>query len=162
MKNRGFSLLEVILSLAILGGAIAVLGEAARLAMRNAEFTRDMARAQMLCESKLAEIMAGVASANPVQRAPIENAAGPGEPNWLYSIERTALDEEDLISVRVTVVRDLPTAMHPVSFSLVRWIDATQTSDTDTETPSTDASGGTATQGTSGGTASQSSSGGSS
>jgi len=49
VKNRGFSLLEVILSLAILGGAIAVLGEAARLALRNAEFTRDMARAQLLC-----------------------------------------------------------------------------------------------------------------
>jgi type II secretion system protein I len=161
MRKRGFSLLEVILSLAILGGAIAVLGEAARLAMRNAAFTRDMTRAQLLCESKLAEIMSGITSADSIQRAVIENAAGPGEANWLYSIERTALDEEDLVSVRVTVVRDQPTEKHPVSFSLVRWIDTTQTSDTDTETESTDTSSGTATS-TSGGTTTQSSSGGSS
>jgi len=149
------SLLEVILALAILGGAIAVLGEAARLALRNAEFTRDMARAQLLCESKLAEILAGVASAEPIQRAVIENAAGPDEPAWLYSIEKASLDDEGLVSVRVTVVRDLPAEKHPVTFALVRWIDTSQTSATessDTETKPADASGGTATQNTSGGT----------
>jgi type II secretion system protein I len=154
-RKRGLSLLEVILALAILGGAIAVLGEAARLALRNAEFTRDMARAQLLCESKLAEIMAGVILAEPIQRAVIENAASPGEPNWLYSIEKASLDDEGLLSVRVTVVRDLPQEKHPVTFSLVRWIDNSQTSDTensDSETKPPDASSGTATQNSSGGT----------
>ena len=155
MKNRGFSLLEVILSLAILGGAIAVLGEAARLALRNAEFTRDMARAQLLCESKLSEITSGVTSAEPIQRAIIENAAAPDEPAWLYSIEKSSLDDEGLASVRVTVARDLPAEKHPVRFSLVRWIAKSKTSDTDTsdtETKPADTSSGTATQSTSGGT----------
>jgi general secretion pathway protein I len=155
VKNRGFSLLEVILALAILGGAIAVLGEAARLALRNAEITRDTARAQLLCEGKLSEIMAGVTSAEPIQRAVIENAASPGEPNWLYSIERESLDDEGLVSVRVTVARDLPTEKHPVSFSLVRWIDNSNTSDTessDTETKSADTSSDISTPASSGGT----------
>lgn len=132
MKTRGFSLLEVILALAILGGAVAVLGEAARLALRNAEFTRDMARAQLLCESKLSEIVAGIASAEPVQRAILEKAADPGEPAWLYSIEKTSLDDDGLSSICVTVARDLPMEKHPVSFSLVRWIADTSAMDSET------------------------------
>lgn len=131
MKNRGLSLLEVILAMAILGGAIAVLGEVASLALRNAEFTRDMAHAQLLCESKLSEIVAGIASAEPVQRATIEKGADSGEPAWLCSIERESLEGEDLESVRVTVVRDLPPEKHPVSFSLVRWIFTATTTDSE-------------------------------
>jgi prepilin-type N-terminal cleavage/methylation domain-containing protein len=150
VKNRGFSLLEVILALAILGGAIAVLGEAARLALRNAQFTREMARAQLLCEGKLSEIMAGMTADAPVQRAVIENAADPGDPAWLYSIEKKSLDDEGLVSVRVTVTRDLPLEKHPVSFSLVRWIaqsNKTDTETSDTETQPTDTSGESSAKG---------------
>jgi prepilin-type N-terminal cleavage/methylation domain-containing protein len=122
VNRRGFSLLEVILALAILGGAVAVLGEAASLAMRNAEFTRDMARAQLLCEGKLAEIVGGITSAQPIQRAVIATAADASEPAWLYSVETAPLSEEGLMSLRVTVTRDFPAARRPVQFSLVRWI----------------------------------------
>ena len=62
MRRAGFSLLEVILAMAILAGAIAVLGEAGRLALRNAGYARDMAQAQLLCESKMAEIVTGIAT----------------------------------------------------------------------------------------------------
>jgi general secretion pathway protein I len=145
VKNRGFSLLEVILALAILGGAIAVLGEAARLALRNAEFTREMATAQLHCESKLSAIVAGIASASPIQRAVIERAAPAGEPAWLYSIERAPVGDEGLVSVRVTVTRDLPPEKHPVSFSLVRWIGNSDTTGPDSSNaepqPPPDASG---------------------
>jgi general secretion pathway protein I len=150
VKNRGFSLLEVILALAILGGAIAVLWEAARLALRNAEYTRDMARAQLLCESKLAEITSGITSAEPIQLAIIQNAAGPGEAAWLYSIETASLDDEGLRSVRVTVVRDLPAQKHPVNFSLVRWIanaNATNQTSPDAQTKPSGTSSETSTQG---------------
>jgi type II secretion system protein I len=121
-RGAGFSLLEVILALAVLGGAIAILGEAARLSLRNAEFTRDMAQAQMLCESKLSEIIAGITLPEPIERATIGRATDSGESAWLYSIETAPTDEEGLLAVRVTVTRDLPERKHPVSFSLVRWM----------------------------------------
>jgi prepilin-type N-terminal cleavage/methylation domain-containing protein len=150
VRRGGFSLLEVILALAILGGAVAVLGEAARLALTNAEFTRDMAHAQMLCESKLAEITAGMTTAEPVHRAVLEKPDDAGGPGWLYSVERTPLDEDGLVSVCVTIVRDLPKERHPVSFSLVRWIvessAASQTS-SDQDTASQNTSGETAAPG---------------
>jgi general secretion pathway protein I len=123
VNRRGFSLLEVILALAILGGAVAVLGEVARLAMQNAEYTREAARAQLLCDNKLSEIVAGITSSEPVQGVSIAGAADASEPAWLYSIETESLDEEEgLLSVRVTVSRDLPAEKHPVQFSLTRWI----------------------------------------
>ena len=120
-RAAGFSLLEVILALAILGGAIAVLGEAARLAMKNAEYTRDINRAQLLCESKLAEIVAGITPAEASDGVALKSQPDASEPAWLYSIETTSVDD-GLLSVRVTVTRDLPAEKHPVRFSLVRWM----------------------------------------
>jgi prepilin-type N-terminal cleavage/methylation domain-containing protein len=59
-RNAGLSLLEVILAIAILGGCIAVIGELVRLGARQAEEARELTTAQLLCESKLEEIAAGV------------------------------------------------------------------------------------------------------
>jgi len=118
-------LLEVILALAILAGALAILGEVSRLALQNASAARDLARAQLLAESKLAEILAGITSPDPVENTPFDssgNSLDPSEPAWLYSISSESTDEEGLISVRVTVTRDIPAGQHPVKFSLVRWL----------------------------------------
>ena len=115
----GFSLLEVILALAILAGALAILSEVARTAMWNAGRTRDLAQAQLLCESKLAEILAGIEPAEPISGASLETGQSP---EWLYSIEITPLDVEGLVEVRVTVEQDLPPEKRPVSCTLVRWM----------------------------------------
>lgn len=125
-KQAGFSLLEVILALAILAGAVAVVGEASRLALRNAAMARDLARAQFLCETKLAEILTGIAEPDPVASAPFDatstTSLDPNEPAWLYSIGIEQTDEDGLISVRVTVTRDVPASQNPVQFSMVRWM----------------------------------------
>lgn len=121
MKRAGFSLLEVILAMAILAGAIAILGESSRQALRNATVAKDMARAQLLCETKLAEIAAGITPLEPIEGAAFDTITEPGEPAWLYSIETDPTDEDGLISVRLTVTRDLPPEERPIRFSVVRW-----------------------------------------
>ncbi len=157
MKRAGFSLLEVILALAILAGAVAVLGEAIRQAQRNAEVARELAKAQLLCESKLAEIAGGMITAQSVGRTPFDEATtlsvDSTEPAWLYWIETGDADEEGLISVRVTVARDLPPEKRPVQFSLVRWVPdpGASTSEEDGSSTST-SSGSTSTGGTGSGT----------
>ena len=55
--RNAFSLLEVILALSILAGAVAVLGELLRTGVRNAQTARDLTRAQMLCEEIEAEVV---------------------------------------------------------------------------------------------------------
>ncbi len=136
--REGFSLLEVILALAILTGAVAVLGEAARHSMRNAQVARDLTRAQLLCEGKMAEISAGLASLDPVQGAVLEltpqeqsQEESQEEPEWLYSLSVDQVDQEGLVAVRVTVTRNQPPEKRPVEFSLVRWmIDTSSTTST--------------------------------
>lgn len=126
--RRGFSLLEVILSLTILGGAMAVLGEAVRNGMQNARIARDLTDAQLYCESKLAEIEAGLLTTDPVTDAPIEpmqdsqleSSADSFETGWLYSVESQVIDEAGLVQVAVTVAQDPAITKDPVRFTLTR------------------------------------------
>jgi type II secretion system protein I len=118
----GFSLLEVMLALAILGGAVVVLGEAARFGLENARFARDLSHAQLLCESTMAELAVGSALPEPVEAAFLADGAEPTQPVWLYSVETESTDQQGLLGVRVTVFQDLPPAQRPVECSLVRWI----------------------------------------
>jgi len=120
--RNAFTLLEIILSLAILCGAIATLGEVSRLGMRQAERARDLTRAQLLCQSKMAEITAGLTAAESQEGVPFEATEDEPESEWLYSIEVNPASQEGLLEVRVTVTRDLPETRRPVEFSLVRWI----------------------------------------
>ncbi len=120
--GAGFSLLEVILALAILTGSIAVLGEIARSALRNAQAARDTTRAQLLCEGILNEIAAGLVPCDPVFDVPCSQLFDERDRGWLYSIESMALDEDGLIAVQVTVRQDLPATHQPVEVTLVRWL----------------------------------------
>ena len=120
--RRGFSLLEVILALAILAGAVAVLGEVARHAMRNAQVARDSSRAQLLCETKMAEICAALAPLDSVDGAPLEQPDDQGQPEWFYSVQADSIDQEGLMTVRVTVTHRRSPDERPLEISLVRWI----------------------------------------
>lgn len=120
--QSGFSLLEVILALAILTGAIAVLGEIARAALRNAQAARDITRAQLLCEGILNQVAAGLIPCDAVFDAPCDQLFDQRDRGWLYSIENMALDEDGLIAVQVTIRQDLPASHHPVEVTLVRWM----------------------------------------
>jgi general secretion pathway protein I len=147
-SRAAFSLLEVILALAILAGAIAVIGEAARQAMRNAAAARDLSHAQLLCESKMAEITAGLVQPEPVQNAAIVPLTDQEESGWLYSVEVSPTDQEGLLLLRVTVTPDQPPESHPVQFAIVRWmidpnyVSATQSESTAQPAASTPAATG--------------------
>jgi hypothetical protein len=114
--------MEVILALAILTGAMAVLGEVARHTARNATADRVLTRAQMLCESKLAEMVAGLTAPVPAQDTLADDDQEPGDPGWQYAVEVDPVDSQGLVAVRVTVRQGLPEEKHPLEFSLVRWM----------------------------------------
>jgi hypothetical protein len=109
--------LEVILAIAILGGCICVIGELVRLGSRHAEEVRLLTTAQLLCESKLEEIEAGITAPEAVASAQFDN-----NPEWFYSVTVNSLEQEELMEVRVTVEQVEPTRSMPFTFSLVRWM----------------------------------------
>jgi general secretion pathway protein I len=129
-REGGFTLLEVILALAILTGAIAVLGELARVGISNADYTHKLTKAQLLCEGKMAEITSGITFSDPVSGVSFESEMNedmasmidPDEIPWLYSITSDLIDDNGLLQVTVTVYQDLPEEKRPVTCSLVRWM----------------------------------------
>ena len=118
MNRGGYSLLEVILALAILAGAFAALGEVMRLGDRNAEVARDVTRAEMLAGSVMSELIAG---ARPLANSSAKfNLAT--EPPWVYSIAVEPTEYIELISVRVSVTQDTAPELDPARCDLVRWL----------------------------------------
>jgi prepilin-type N-terminal cleavage/methylation domain-containing protein len=126
--RKAFSLLEVILALAILAGSMAALGEAVRLGLENARVARDLTDAQLFCESKMAELEAGFLTTDSVTDMPIEPMAESTlessseslDTEWLYSVEAQLIDDEALMLVTISVQQDPTTVAKPVTFTMTR------------------------------------------
>jgi general secretion pathway protein I len=136
-RRRAFSLLEVVLALAILTIALTACLQLVDLGMRHAREARDLTRAQEICESVLGLITSGVLDVNDVQGsqqsvAHIWSAAGlPSgmgdldleieEDDWWCTVLAEPSDVPDVLKVTVTVSEKSALAS-PVEFTLVRWL----------------------------------------
>jgi len=123
---------EVILSLAILGGSVVVIGEVARSAFQEARTARDTVQAELLAESILAKVRIGIIEMEPVfdmqvglqttnqldivQDTHAVSGGNVADALWLYSLEIVDIDivydADDneigyLVEVAVTVRRNL-------------------------------------------------------
>ncbi len=140
-KSGGFSLLEVILALAILFVSVAIIGELMRFGLNSARAARDKTKAILLCESLLNEIVAGITPAESFTDVPISDIAGEEDANWTCSIEVQSLDSSGLVSVTVFVRQTTSDDRPPVEVSLTRWIaDPSSSGASSTETESASAS----------------------
>jgi general secretion pathway protein I len=125
-QNRrcGMSLLEVILAIAILGGALAVIGQLLRIGSRNAAMARDLTMAQLYCETKVNEILVGSILPEAISDVELDETSAKGE--WLYKIETMGTDTPGVIVVTVTVGQNPNVITRPVSYSISRMmIDST-------------------------------------
>jgi general secretion pathway protein I len=126
---KGYTLLEVILALAILTGALAVLGELVRNGTRNAQVARDLSLAAVICESKLGEIAAGLLPTQGVRQAPIAEY-----PGWVLSVENDTsatpgaapstggANQAGLLKLRITVEQSADAQRRPVRFTVSQWL----------------------------------------
>ncbi len=118
-RKRAFTLLEVILSLAILAGAVAVLGEIMRAAGRSASDAQAETRAQLLACSLMDEMVTGVLE--PTEQTQVALEVDDIAP-WVYSVSFGATDIEGLMAVELVVEQDLEKQFNPVRYRLVRWL----------------------------------------
>lgn len=116
-RRGGLSLLEVILSIAILGGAMVVIGHLFNLGYRSALQVRIRSDANLLCDSKMAELAAGVL---PAQSTGNQSIAG--SPGWNYSIDIQPSLQPGLLTATVTVEQNAETSSTPTSMSIVRFL----------------------------------------
>lgn len=115
-RRHALSLLEVVLAIAILGGAMVVIGQLINIGHNAAIDARDLTEAQILCDAKISEISAGVMPATSVQGASIDEA-----PGWTYSFTVEPAGLDGLLKIDCTVSQD-STYSFPVTYRLVRWI----------------------------------------
>lgn len=119
---RGFTLLEVILALAILGGSVAVLGEIMRLADRAAVDTALETRAQLLAASVMDQLAAGALDLDEVVQEVLEVE---DDQPWTYTVEFLPCDVDEIQAVAVTVQQQIDQGnLEPVRYRLVRWLPA--------------------------------------
>ncbi len=115
----GFSLLEVLLATGILLGSLIVLGHLTWVGRAHVQAAEDYAKAQRIGQTKLNEILAGLAPLTPVAQEPLED-----EPGWVCSVEVEPLKQPGLLEVRVIVSQEEEGLRDrlPRQFTLVHWV----------------------------------------
>lgn len=148
----GFSLLEIILALAILAGSLAALGEVMRQADRNAALSSEETQAQIIASSIMDELIAGSRPATAANRT-VYNPEE--EPAWLYSIAIENTSYASLVGVHVRVEQQLEPEERPAGFELVRWVmnpDFAAQAGSESDASSTSESSSSSSSSSSGGT----------
>jgi general secretion pathway protein I len=149
--HDGFTLLEIILALAILAGSLAALGEVMRLADQNAAATRDETQAQIIASSVMDELIAGVLPLTAVNQSPV---AVESDPPWVFSIALEQTGYAEMIAVRVLVEQQADARLQPARFELVRWLPNPDYVPPSTGSQSSSGSSSQSTTGAAGGTSS--------
>ncbi|HEY4259384.1 MAG TPA: hypothetical protein VGM98_04465 [Schlesneria sp.] len=117
-SNRdGLTLLEIILSLTIFFGALAILSQLGWNGARAGIQARLKTQAIIRCEAKLAEVLAGAETLSPKSRVPFpDNAA------WNYSVTIAETQFPDLLQIDVTVSHSGGSNLANSDFTLRRWM----------------------------------------
>jgi hypothetical protein len=108
----------VILAIAILGGSLAILGELVRIGTRSAHAARVNSTAQLLADSIVAELTAGITLPESTEGV-VDSFGGFA---WSYVVQVEQVDQQGLLAVAVTVRENLDVSQQPVSYTLVRWM----------------------------------------
>ena len=114
-RNRGLSLLEVILALAILGISMSAISQLFFLGSRSASQATLRNEANILADTKMAELVAGILEPQSTGATPIPEA-----PGWVYAVRIDDGDQPDLqvATVSVQTIGD----QVPVSLSITRFL----------------------------------------
>lgn len=116
-RRNGLSLVEVLLSIAILGGSMVVISNMYFLAYRSAVRARLVNDANILCDTVMAELAAGVLPANSIAGQTFQD-----NPEWAYSVEIGSSMQPGLLVANVIVQQANPEVAVPVSVSIVRFL----------------------------------------
>jgi len=113
--REGLSLLEIILSIAILGISMVAIGHLFNLGFRSAENVQLRSEANMIADTTMAEIAAGVIDIS------VGGGSVEGSPDWQYEVNSQQAEQPGLLSVSVKVSRENDPDSN-VSVSLVRLV----------------------------------------
>ncbi len=114
--RTALTLLEVILAMAILAGSFATLGQLVAIGIRAAAASRDQTQVQLLAESVLSEISAGVLPVENMNQVPLES-----HPGWLISAVVDNAIQQGMLRVTIIVQRDSQ-RQRSTYYEISRWM----------------------------------------
>lgn len=120
-RRTGFSLLEVIIATAILAASAVMLISMISTGDRHTQRADERMIAQMLCLTKLEELIA-----DPSQLVPIQADSSPQYPGWVWSVEVQPSSLDGFVQIRVAVTRipGMPTGANLDAASMTEQFDA--------------------------------------
>jgi prepilin-type N-terminal cleavage/methylation domain-containing protein len=124
-KRNGFSLLEILLSLAILGGSLAIIAQIADSGVSAAREARDLSLARILCQAKLSEVLLNATlgqTPQPVFDASAEPFDSQSQTVFTYTIEIQPASLDGMLMIRVSTVAATSQGKQIASYSLDRWL----------------------------------------
>ncbi|MCH2611825.1 MAG: type II secretion system GspH family protein [Pirellulales bacterium] len=120
-KHSGFSLMEIIIALTILGLSLAAIGNLVMTGARSAQRAQIETTAQFLCESKLGEIKSGAHPPESVGPVPFEQYEAPL--GWQYTVSAQPVDDTGTLLNIIVLVEQISTdGSEPIRFQLTTWM----------------------------------------
>lgn len=124
-RRRGFSLLEMVLSLAILGASLAIIAQIADTGVDAAQEANDLALARILCQAQLSEVLLNATmgqTPTPVFEVPAEPFDSASTTAFTYTIEIQPASLDGMLMVRVLAVGADSRGKTIAQYSLDRWM----------------------------------------
>lgn len=122
-RRHGFSLLEILLSLAILGGALAVLSQIVGTGGDASRNARELSMARLLCQSKMAELLVSKVQPVAVPSTPLPSPDSESDTQFNYMVEVGQAPMAGLLMVRISVdAVSLDGGLPIASYSISRWL----------------------------------------
>ncbi len=116
-RRRGFTLLEIVLSIAILFGALTAIFQVLSVGNQAAVQGQFRTAAVLYAETKLNEAIAGVVPLQSTGKTPLED-----DDAWSWSMTVGSGSLNDLLMVTVTVTRDGESAASRHQYSVSRLV----------------------------------------
>ncbi|TWU07685.1 prepilin-type N-terminal cleavage/methylation domain-containing protein [Stieleria varia] len=124
--RSGFSMLEMLLALAILGTSLALLAQLADTGTEAAREARALAMSRVLCQTKLSELLLNSEAGQtptPVVDSPVEAFDSESLTTYTYSVDIAQAPLAGMLAIRVTVRASVPNEDLPLAtYVLDRWM----------------------------------------
>lgn len=123
LRRTGFSLLEMLLSLAILGGSLGILST---IAMQGADAAREaehLAQARLIAQSQLAVILVSNQHPATVPATPVAAVDSESTTPFQYQVDVAMAPIQGMLAIRITVVALDPDGGTPIAtYAITRWM----------------------------------------
>ena len=120
-RHNAFTLMEVIIALAVMGMSMAAIGTLVQIGGQNALQARLLTTAQFLAESKLSEVKAGILS--PTATGPLPFPTTETMEPFQYTIRSQSIDSQGMLLAVEILVEYLPAdGGRPIQHSVTTWM----------------------------------------